>query len=292
MIFAERTTALVVEALTFQVLLAVSAIEALAMIVMIQSLNPSIAGFNGETASETFRSEKLIPIGLTVSIAILKEERSISELLAAMAASEAFRMEVLADGIQAIALDFRTAFAASRSQIFLEAIFAVQVTLFFNETNVLQWTTAIGVDANEMIRAPNATQSSNERTSDVHVATIAQWHTYAWSDGLVVNTASTFWCGSSTECCTNFATSTSIKRIVAVDIVVVVVANIIRRCRATIMGHSGVFIRCEVLLWFAIVCRIIAAIFIAVMYMAALLTDIGTRQSSIGIARWWWIGNW
>ena len=48
-----------------------SAIEALAMIVVIQSFNPSITGFNGETASETFGGEQFIPIGFTVRHAIL-----------------------------------------------------------------------------------------------------------------------------------------------------------------------------------------------------------------------------
>lgn len=75
------------------------------MVIMVQGLNPSIASFNGETASETFGGEELIPIGFTVGHTILKEEWSIAKQFATMAAWEALRMEMFANGIQAIALE-------------------------------------------------------------------------------------------------------------------------------------------------------------------------------------------
>lgn len=71
MILAEGTTALVVEALTLQVLFAESAIEALAMIVMVKCLHPSISGLNGEATSVALCGKEFIPIGLAVCIAIL-----------------------------------------------------------------------------------------------------------------------------------------------------------------------------------------------------------------------------
>lgn len=59
-------------------------------------------------------------------------------------------------------LDFASAFAASGRQILLEAILAVEVALLLNEANVLQRTTAVAVHADEVIGAPDATQSRNE----------------------------------------------------------------------------------------------------------------------------------
>lgn len=56
------------------------------MVIMVQGLNPSIASFNRETASETFGGEELIPIGFTVGHTILKEEWSIAKQFATMAA--------------------------------------------------------------------------------------------------------------------------------------------------------------------------------------------------------------
>lgn len=115
MVFAEWTTALVVEALTFQILLAECAVEALAVVIVVQGLDPSIARFHWEAAREAFGREELVPVGFTISLALFQEERSVAEQFAAVSASKAFRMEVLTDGIQAITLDFSAAAAASGS---------------------------------------------------------------------------------------------------------------------------------------------------------------------------------
>lgn len=74
------------------------------MVVVIQGLHPSVASFHGEATSEAFGGEQLVPIGLAVGLAILQEERRVAEDLAALAAGEALRVEVLANGIQTIAL--------------------------------------------------------------------------------------------------------------------------------------------------------------------------------------------
>lgn len=81
-----------------------SAVEALTVIVMVECLHPSIASLDWEAASVALGGEELIPIGLAVGVAILKEEGRVAKDLAALAAREALRMEVFADGVQAVAL--------------------------------------------------------------------------------------------------------------------------------------------------------------------------------------------
>lgn len=157
MVLTEWTASLVVETLPFKVLLAVSTVEALTVIIVIQSFYPSVAGLNGESASKAFSGEELVPISFTICHAFLQEEWSVAKQFSAMATSEALWMEVPSNSIQAIALDFAGAFAASRSQVLLETVLAVQISLFLDESNVLQWATAIGVYAHEVIWAPDAT---------------------------------------------------------------------------------------------------------------------------------------
>lgn len=59
-------------------------------------------------------------------------------------------------------LDLASALAARGCQILLEAVLAVEIALLLNEANVLQWTAAVAVDANEVIGAPDATQGGDE----------------------------------------------------------------------------------------------------------------------------------
>lgn len=156
------------------------------MIVVVQGLNPSVASFNGETASIALGGEQFIPIGFTVGNTILQEEWSIAEQFAAVTASKAFRMEVFANGIQAITLkipkkqglikyskhtikskiylNFTSTLAASRSQVLFKTIFTVKITLLLNEANVLQRTTAIAIGTVEVFGTPDLTQSGNEGT--------------------------------------------------------------------------------------------------------------------------------
>lgn len=74
------------------------------MVVVVQRLNPLVAGLDGEPAREALGREQIVPVLLAVGIALLQEERAVAELLATVRALEALRMELLADGIQAIAL--------------------------------------------------------------------------------------------------------------------------------------------------------------------------------------------
>jgi len=74
------------------------------MVVVVQGLHPSVASFHGEAAGEAFGGEQLVPVGLAVRVAILQEEGPVAKDLAALAAGEALRMEVLANGIQTVTL--------------------------------------------------------------------------------------------------------------------------------------------------------------------------------------------
>jgi len=135
-VFAERTTALREEALSFEVLLAASAVEALTVVVVIQGLHPFVTSFNGESAGETLGGEQFIPVVLAVGITFLQEERAVAEQLTAVGALETFGMELLTDGVQTITLYSGVALAADGGQELFEAVFAVQVALFFDETDI------------------------------------------------------------------------------------------------------------------------------------------------------------
>jgi hypothetical protein len=125
------------------------------VVIVVQCLNPSIAGFNGEAACEAFCGKKFIPVGFTIRFAFFQKEWIVAEQFATISALEAFRMEFSANGIQAISLNtigikyillfillygpylnFVGALGARWCQELLEAIFAVQVALFFNKSNI------------------------------------------------------------------------------------------------------------------------------------------------------------
>uniref|UniRef100_A0A2M4D1M8 Putative secreted protein n=1 Tax=Anopheles darlingi TaxID=43151 RepID=A0A2M4D1M8_ANODA len=194
MVFAERTSTLREEALAFQVLFAAGAVEALAVVVVVQRLDPFVTGFDREAAGEALGREQIVPVLLAVRVALLEEERAVAELLAAVRALEALRMELLANGIQAIALNSAIALRAQRGQELLEAVLAVQVTLLLDESDIGQRTLAVGVVADEVIRAPDASQSGDEWSSDLLVAASTERYTAARSDGLVHHTTTTIRC--------------------------------------------------------------------------------------------------
>lgn len=190
-VFAERTSTLREEALSFEVLFAAGAVEALAVVVVVQRLHPLVTGLYGESASEALGREQIVPVLLAVGVTLFQEERAVTELLATVRALEAFRMELLADRIQAVTLNSAIAFRAQWGQELFEAVFAVQITLLLNESNISQWALAVCVVTDEMIRTPDASQRSDERSSDLLLTASAQWDATAWSDGLVHHAPST-----------------------------------------------------------------------------------------------------
>lgn len=103
-VLAERTTTLREEALALEVLFAAGAVEALTVVVVVHRLHPLVAGLHRESAREALGREQLVPVGLAVGVALLEEERAVAEQLAAVRALEALRVELLANGVQTIAL--------------------------------------------------------------------------------------------------------------------------------------------------------------------------------------------
>lgn len=166
MVFAEWAASFREEALSLEVLLATGAIEALTVVVIVQGLHPFVAGFDGESAGEALGGEQFVPVGFAIGIAFLQEERAISEQLSAVCTLEALRVELLADGVQAVTLDSGVALAAQGGQELLEAVLAIQIALLLDESDVGQRTLAVGVVADEVIRAPDAAKSGDERTCD------------------------------------------------------------------------------------------------------------------------------
>lgn len=77
------------------------------MVIVGQSFYPSIAGLHRKTARKAFRCEHFIPIGFTIGLAILQEERTIAKQFAAIGTGKAFRMEMFTDRIQTITLRAR-----------------------------------------------------------------------------------------------------------------------------------------------------------------------------------------
>lgn len=61
------------------------------------------------------------------------------------------------------AFDLVVAFVARRSDETFEAVFAVELSLFFYESNVLKRPATLRVHAHEMIGAPDLSQSGDER---------------------------------------------------------------------------------------------------------------------------------
>lgn len=176
-ILAERTSTLREEALALEVLLAAGAVEALTVVVVVQRLHPLIAGLDGEATREALGREQLVPVGLAVGIALLQEERTVAEQLTAVGALEALRVELLTDGVEAVALYSGVALVADRGQELLEAVLAVQVTLLLDEADVGQLTLAVGVVADKVVRAPDATQCRDEWTCrDLGVALVTNGH--------------------------------------------------------------------------------------------------------------------
>lgn len=62
--------------------------------------------------------------------------------------------------------DFLGAFVAHRCEILFETVLAVQTVVFLHETDILQWTFAVVVSANEVFRTPDFAKSGNKRSPE------------------------------------------------------------------------------------------------------------------------------
>lgn len=74
---------------------------------------------------------------------------------------------MLSNRVQAISLDLVVAFITRRRNESFETVLAIELSFFLDEANVLKRTTALGVNADEMIGAPDLAQSGDERPPDV-----------------------------------------------------------------------------------------------------------------------------
>lgn len=67
--------------------------------------------------------------------------------------------------IKTYAFDLGVALVASGRDVLFETVFTVELTVLLDEADVLQGAPARGVHADEVLRAPDAAQSRDERPS-------------------------------------------------------------------------------------------------------------------------------
>jgi len=101
-IFTENLAPLCIEAFPLHVFFTKRAVEALGVIVVVESLDPPVSSFDWKSAGDTLRCEQLVPIFFTVGQSVLEIEGAVGEYLVAVGASKAFRMEVRRHRLQAI----------------------------------------------------------------------------------------------------------------------------------------------------------------------------------------------
>jgi len=99
---AERLSRFDKEALTFEVFLAKRAVEALGVVVVVQSLDPPVSSFDRESAGDALCCEQLVPIFFTVGKSVLQIEGAVGEDLVAVGASKALWMEVRGHRLQTV----------------------------------------------------------------------------------------------------------------------------------------------------------------------------------------------
>lgn len=66
MCLAKRSTSLGEETLSFEVLFAHRAVEALTVVVIVERLDPPVACLHREAASETFCREQVVPVSFAI----------------------------------------------------------------------------------------------------------------------------------------------------------------------------------------------------------------------------------
>jgi len=102
MVFTENLAPLCIEAFPLHVFFAKRAVEALGVVVVVQSLDPPVSGFDRESAGDALCCEQLVPIFFTVGKSILQIEGAVGEDLVAVGASKALWMEVRGHRLQTV----------------------------------------------------------------------------------------------------------------------------------------------------------------------------------------------
>jgi len=155
---AERFSTLGKEALAFEVLVAFRALEALAVVVVVEGLHPSVSGLDRETAANTLCREEVVPVSLAVRQSVLQVECARPKDLPTVGTAEALRVELFTYGVQTIALDPLVALAADRGEVLLITVLTVECPLLLYEAHVDQWLLACVGGAHKVVRAPGLTQ--------------------------------------------------------------------------------------------------------------------------------------
>lgn len=106
-------------------------------------------------------------------------------------ADETLRMPLLSNRIQTVPFNSAVALGANRSQIRFVTVFAVQLALFFDESDVLQMATTLSVDTMEVLGTPRLAESRDERTSYGSSAGSADRNSSAGTGRWIENAAST-----------------------------------------------------------------------------------------------------
>jgi len=114
MVFTENLAPLCIEAFPLHVFFAKRAVEALGVVVVVQSLDPPVSGFDRESAGDALCCEQLVPIFFTVGKSVLQIEGAVGEDLVAVGASKALWMEVRGHRLQTVPDNLFSAFAAVR----------------------------------------------------------------------------------------------------------------------------------------------------------------------------------
>jgi len=108
----------------------------LAVVVVVHCFDPTIARLDGVAASEALGREQFVPVRFAVGKSVLQVEVAVAEQTSTVSASEAFRVELLADGVQTVSLDAFLAAGARWRQVALEASLAVEHLLLLDEADV------------------------------------------------------------------------------------------------------------------------------------------------------------
>jgi len=158
---AEGTASFGKKALTLEVTSADCALETVRMPILGERLHPSITGRNRELTAHALGGEEIIPVLLTVGIAILQIERAVSKRILAVGAGKTIRMPLLVESIQTVPFDSLVAFVASRGKVRLVAVLAVKTILLFHESVLLEGALAESISAHKVVWTPGFVQSHN-----------------------------------------------------------------------------------------------------------------------------------
>ena len=79
-----------------------SAVKALAVVVVVEGLDPAVSGLDREPAADALGGEEVVPVLLAVGQPVLQVERRVGEDLAAVGAHKALRVERAVHRLQAV----------------------------------------------------------------------------------------------------------------------------------------------------------------------------------------------